>query len=308
MKLDPLQVFWALLRHVVVLLVIVAAIYFIFSFRIIILTNEIERTNVELAENLFSSPLTYDRAVFDADKIEEMISKANSDFHTNDEAPNIEPEARHCRLGYHAEIEDLKTEQSWAFGYVPDEGKDLEERFMSRMAYAAAVVVKGRERGYEDAHPARLTLTLRETWLSKIGCMVEEAYEFRETRTLEAPCIYEARGNIIDIGSGATSSTKFCVLEVGKADNAKHTCLRRPKTSIVGETEPAECRYFWKDIDVTGISHAEEKSEFVKKKLSVYPLKDKPTDAKETCKKLAKKDIEPAKGNDKVEAVILCVH
>lgn len=307
MKLDANWVFLAVLRYVPAIAVVVIALIFIFSFRIGLITNEMERTNIEIAENIFSSGLTYDRAVFDPEKLDTLISDARATLGTADKEPNIEPDniARHCRIGYKAEIEDLKDGRKWAFGYAPLDGKDAEEFMESRMTHDASIYVKGKDRGYEDAHPARLTLTLRETWLSRIGCMVEEAYEFRETRAITVPCIFESK-DVIDAGGIITTTGRAqCLLEIKKA-GAKQICISKPDKSVLGGRTPAECRYFPKDITIEDSFWVYEKGQ-ENKILTVYPLSFVPPGLAETCEALERKDAQPAKEGENVVAVILCL-
>ncbi|MBI4170130.1 MAG: hypothetical protein HY514_00405 [Candidatus Aenigmarchaeota archaeon] len=322
MKLDPNAVFLAILRYLPAIVTIVVAVVFIYSFRVVIITGEIERTNIETAENIFSSELTYDRAVFDAKEIENMIQKANTDFYGEakikqeglvEPEPNIEPEwiARHCRIAYRAEIEDLTTKKKWAFGYVPDYSEAYLE---SRLIYPSSILLQSEKgRGYEDVHAAQLTLTTRETWLSRIGCMIEEAYEFREPRITEVPCLYESRTGATDASGVARPGKALCLMEIRKSDaNGKHVCIHKPSFIYSGFNEVAECRYFPKNINLVDSSWFYDKDGSTKK-LTVYPVEEtvgqlNEKELREKCESLdIKYKATPPPEVKDVNSVILCI-
>ncbi len=317
MKLDPLQIFLAILRYIPAIVAIVVAIVFIFSFKIVVITNEMERTNIEMAENFFSSKLAFDRAVFDPDQLDKLIQDANALFGRTDKNPNIENEsiARHCSIAYYAEIEDLTdSSKKWEFGYAPAEGKDNEALLQSRSEYPTSLYIKSdKGRGYEDVHPARLTLTLRETWLSRIGCMVEEAHDFREIRTVQVPCIYEKLVEESIPGVGITLGKKACLLSVKRsAENGKHICLDKPGGTIrIFDTQQAECRYFPGEINLVDMVDAYDKEK--QKTLTAYPLKEEVqkdlnyNDYRELCDQLNKKQKQAAGTGDVVKSVVLCL-
>ncbi len=288
MDFDPLQLFMAILRYVPAIVVVVVAVAFVFSFKIVVVSDELERTNIQVAEALMaSSELTYDRAVFDKDKIDKMIRDANVKFYGEarinkdgnvEEEPNIEDEtiARHCRIAYRAEIEELKREnlkQPWkrTFGYAPA-AKDVPEPLEATASYDVAL--RESVQGAESTSPARLTVTVRDTWLSRLGCMIEEAYEFREPRTTAVPCLYESRTGATDASGVAKPGKVQCLVEIRKSDaNGKHICLHKPSYIYSGFNEVAECRYFPKSINLVDSSWLYNK-EGSTKKLTVYPLEE----------------------------------
>jgi hypothetical protein len=306
MKLDPNLVFLAILRYVPAIIIVVVAIVFIFSYRVVILTDTLERTNIETAENFFSSRLTYDRAVFDPAKLNTFITDANAKFQTSGNVPNIEPEdvARHCRIGYKVEIEDLVDNRKWAFGYVPSAGKENELHLESMQVYSASILADpGKGQGYEDVHAAKMTITMRETYLTEIGCMIEEAYEFKEPRGINIPCIYSG----YEGGTGDSSGTKICQLLIEKKDN--YICMGSGGLNH-HFPEDGECRYFYKPIDAYSPQFSYDYSNN-NKKLIAYPLDERLDNyfgyLQDKCKKLNdiyKTNQPPV---SKVESVILCL-
>jgi len=316
-KLDPMQVFLAILRYVPAIMAVVVAVIFIFSFKVVVQTGELDRTNVEIAENMMASPITDDRAVFDPDKLNAMIVDANKLFYgssyTNPDGtlkepqPNIENEsiARHCDIGYQAQITDLiDSTKTWTFGYAPYSGKNVQEPLQSTMSYDVALEVKSSQGGgYETVHPARLTLTVQRTWLTQITCAVEDAYEFKQNVTVNVPCLFQSTG--INFAGPSTTS---CLLDVEKPSaGAKHICLYMPTTQLQGTGKSiAECRYFPKDIELVPISKVTPAYSETKK-LVAYPLKTVPdaAQAQAECDSLPGPD--QASSNDDVKSVILCL-
>jgi hypothetical protein len=268
MKFDPAQLFFAMLRFVPAMIAVVVAIYFIFSFRTVVITDELQRTNVEIAEAFMSSSrLTFDRAVFDPDQLE--LIKALLAGQSQPEKKSYEPEfiARHCSIAYRAEFEDLKNGNKWSFGDVHDPVSDIGSTLESKMSYDVSIVVKSSKgSGFEDVHPARLTITTRKTLLSQVGCLAEEAFDFRENRSINVPCIFEIKRDV----PPPEKQEKKCLLMIKKDGN--YLCLYRPDIAS-SQPQLLECRYFPRDINIIG--PASEYKMVSKIKLNIYPVEDK---------------------------------
>ncbi|MBI5060837.1 MAG: hypothetical protein HZB67_00825 [Candidatus Aenigmarchaeota archaeon] len=106
------------------LVIFVAAMLFM-EFRVTIDTRHMDRFSTELAEAVFSSPLTVDRAVFDKEKLDEYNSYAHkridffeisSGYGDSKKVINVfaggeEPFVRQCYYGYHLTIEDSDAKE-----------------------------------------------------------------------------------------------------------------------------------------------------------------------------------------------------
>lgn len=293
MDFDPLQIFMAIIRYVIAIGVVVIAVVFIFSFKVNVATDEMERTGIQLAENIMKyDNITSQRAVFDEQKLDDFILNANRVFYPPDgmkngdlaeKEPNIEP-VRQCSIAYKAEIEDLVSKKKWGFGYTSGP-KDADEPDQSTGTYDVSVNAGGK------INPGRLTVIARRTWLSRIECLIEDAYEFKQNVSMQISCTYSQAGS--------------CLLKIKK--EGWHICLANPPSLLGGETQ--ECRYFTKQqINIVETDWAYPKKE--QKILTAYPLEEDEggigqSELQDVCKNL--KDGTRKIATGEVKSVVLCI-
>jgi hypothetical protein len=226
-----MKAFWYIIRifPVIALILLIIASLLVFSSSLQV--KEMDRLNVELAENLFGSKLTESRTIFDSEMLDQYIEK------------NTEPFVRYCEYGYRVTIRDLlfskKAECAdnfqceelcidmgvgqlsedtcrcvkgycmwytddkwntyvWEFGYGIGSYENIEGVGSYENVADIQVTdpsVKEYEVGirYPDGHvnPGLMTLTILDTWLTRITCAMENAYRYKEVQNVRIPCITE---------------------------------------------------------------------------------------------------------------------
>ena len=101
----------------VVIFVVVQAFL---GLRVNLETRDLERFAFELEENIFSSPLTVDRAVFNVEELKKFDSPDHKIFSDGNVVGAEEPYVRNCKYGYYISVKDLDIEDQpnqWEFGY-----------------------------------------------------------------------------------------------------------------------------------------------------------------------------------------------
>ena len=231
-----------------------------------VVTEDIKRASNSIAENLFSSELTKYRALFMRQALDAVKS-------------NVEP-VRHCSYAYSAVIEGLGTtmckesddcRDSWSFGYKPGYLEPIQRATRSFPAGIYLPDLQHTADFYETAEPARLTLTLYDTWSSRLSCLAETAYMTKKHASMEIPCIeipvdYERRAS--DILSGMQKITK-CGISLKRIDD--ELCVFTKGTYAEHFGEKLDCRYA-PGIPVSDFYFYSDKS-FKKKTITAVPVR-----------------------------------
>lgn len=101
MKFDPLKIFFFIIVIAVSIIFIMLIANAFFNFKADVKYEERERFNIELAENILTSELTYGKSVFSAkalNELEKAINAIDSKYH------NVEMPFKSCSYGYKIKI------------------------------------------------------------------------------------------------------------------------------------------------------------------------------------------------------------
>jgi hypothetical protein len=248
-EFDPLDIFVVIFIIILSIGMVILISSVFFSFKAEVKSDEMERLNIELAENVLASDLTYDKTVFDAKKLNELETSIDS---MDEKYHNIELPFKTCSYGYGIKIESAEQEcekentecgnfcrdicglsdeqinygenckcdkgflglkklfgdvecqckkpgkDEWldrfkfSFGYVPDE--DAESDFApskdfpkSNRYYPVAVANINDNRPenfYETIYPARMYITLYDSFLTRAECLVEKVNMLKDARDM----------------------------------------------------------------------------------------------------------------------------
>ena len=197
MEVDPLSILFTLIRISAVILLIIFFMSLWSLFGTETKTNDLERFNVELFENIATSQLTFGKYVFDPYKLDDVTFR--------DE--NFPSFVRDCKYKYKFEIEDLKTGDTWTFGERAATEMSILNVYKNTRVYYAGIVRKNAEKNapfYEDANTAKVTVTVSDTLTGRLSCAIEKAYKSKNTETVHvkecidtADCIVFKR-NVLD--------------------------------------------------------------------------------------------------------------
>lgn len=256
-------------KVVITLLTIFVLLTLFVNTRPVIETNSLARANAEIMENIYSSQIAAGRAVFNAKELDKL---------RDSEAEVV----RHCGYGYSLLVQ-TKDDQ-WLFGYRP---KVFTNAPYATQEYPAAVVKNG-------VVPAKASLTVYDSMLTRISCAIEKAYKLGDVQTTETPCSLTAtEGGKFSIKKKQQNSQQFMCVGVVFA------------TSLLFSKQPAqmpeesECRYL---PDVAFDDLSSECKNSAKAKLKAYPVKAGTKD----CKSLKENPGLLAKKGE-VNTVILCI-
>jgi hypothetical protein len=263
-------------------MVIIFLIYVFVLFRTNVEGNFMERTAYQLSENHYSSDATVYRTVFNKDFLEDL---------STDEELFV----RKCGIGHFTEISSLESNDTWSFGYSPSE-KVIITKF-SR-SFPASLFVQGKRdaKGYEDVELATLSLTLYDTYTTRLTCIVEKAFLSKEVQKMRLPCLFH----------GLILGRDKCQLEIIQ-QNSK-LCLRDPSA-----LESIDCRVskytFSTEINVLEYDAVQINDERLSEKiLKAYPIKAGFFGTSVLCNTLKSDTTAVAqKSDDEVRVVKLCL-
>lgn len=357
----------------IILIALIA--YAFFSFKTEVKSDEMERLNIELAENIMTSDLVYDKSIFDPKKLHDLENKINN---IDNKYHNIEMPFRSCKYGYYLKIESeelacienencenfcrdvcglneikydenckcskgifgwkkffgdndcqCKKNDKWIenyefeFGYVPD--KDIKKNSRKYPVAIANINNERPENYYESVYPAKMHLTIYDSWLSRISCAIERAYALNEVQEV----------NILGIGTNCLPKyysnyySNFKCISIKKSDrfdNSNHICTYMLKYigGNVNEYEIIECRY--SEIPVFLFFDAYDKNSKYAK-IIIYPIKKSVIDSQilydtpehpityvslqdmsvTNCGKIRDHPEYISKNNDEIGAIVLCL-
>ena len=273
---------YLVIQIVLITLFAVIVLYFFISSKPVLFIKHMESTALEISENLFSSPLTKEWAVFSFSQLNRYHGKID------------EPYARHCSIAYRLEIEsDIRK---WTLGFEPNRGVnpatggtpffgETHLGFLNEYTLSTASNVDGK--------PARISLTIYERSLTHITCLIENAYKMKSKQQIT--CKMPSKGYRTQLPNEMKEVTCRFILEKIGSD----MCIGHPDFSF--EESTIECRSL-PGINVASFAEKEEVDVITDMKLVAIPLKTfAPTD----CSSISD-DIIAGK-DDEVGIVVLCL-
>ena len=167
--LFTMQSLFTLIRVGLMMLLLIAFIWFFLAAVLEIRLKEVDRAAIEIANNMVQQPDGF--ALFN----EQVLDNYDTSIE--------EPYSRHCRFAYFAEIESEDDE--WSFGY---ESKihNLRITFITSKSEKESPIsiLVG-----DEVVPATLKLTVVDTWLTRASCLAEKADLSGEVQTMSLPCV-----------------------------------------------------------------------------------------------------------------------
>jgi hypothetical protein len=313
MKFDPMQIFFFLLRIIPVILVIVLIAYAFFSFKVELETKEMERLNVELAENILVSDMVVEKSIFNTKK----LIKIEND-------PNAQPKPQVCGYGYYLSIDGLEEKycekgddckyfcmnacglseneieykcEKGIFGLrklfggyecqckCPNKNNnDWFDKYSFYFGYKAGDTkiddvdinypVGIYEEGVRGLHqstvsPAKMTLTIYDSWLTRMACMAEKAYDLKEIQRM---VVYDFSN--FGFVKDCFVSAEYKCISARKFDEKLCIFGQKDMQTVLGEKE---CVY--SDIPVITFFTVYRYKGFNNATLIAYPIKKNALDS-----------------------------
>jgi hypothetical protein len=208
----PFRVIFALISIAAVAAVIVIFIWLFVNTVIKVHESVIDRAAIQLSNVLANSKLTISTAVFNQSML---------DYYNDPSRSMQEPFAKHCSYGYRLKIESLTNNNKWEFGYDPEASEILDT---ATVELPVSI--------YDDKDNvinAKMTLTLYDTWTTRIACLIDKAYNSGMIQKMGVPCL------------GSQSGFGGCAIGIGLSDGNK-ICLNFPYSDFYN------CRYWYEGI------------------------------------------------------------
>lgn len=239
------------------IILLVVLLVLIIGFRVEVATADMERTAVQIGELYLGYPaLTENRTVFSPDKLEEFIAKANQELGTADAMPNVEP-LRHCAFGSRIVVQDINDDKEWGFGYEPSTATLVADAPQINYEFDATIAARDAA-GRDTVRPAKLSVHLYNTMLTRATCAVEQAALFTRATDVRAPCLRRYFAG----GRGAfTTDCAFAIEQTGR-----QLCVK-----LSSGADALECRYLPADYDIIPVAWSWKPDE--QKRVVFYPLK-----------------------------------
>lgn len=336
-KLDPLTVFTFMIQMAAIMFFVIFVLSLFFSTKVAVRGEDMERFVLELADALASSELTAERSVYDAKKLTaaegadpnrntELYAR-NCEFGYTIEAESLAgktvcKEGSDCRAfcGSVCGLEDSELEMS-TFGTIDGncgcnieiadnnfcqckKNDEWQSWYAWEYGYKPTTSVKSIVSTFPaliDADSARLqaktTLAAHDSFLTRIACAAQKAYETRENVTLSLKGLDKWASSINRGPLGGLFDRDLVFRRT--EESGTHVCLYKKN----GETEePFDCRYMpgvpVELLDIKADDFLTEKIET----LVAYPLK-----AGTTCYEIKSSPDAIAGRGDNVETVLLCL-
>lgn len=191
--------------------IVIAFIILLFSIKPNIERHVLEKTALELADNIMGSKLTTAKAVFKKDELDNL--------------KDIESIARICEFGYKIEVEDLETGSKWTSGYEKRNVEALQDPITREFPVSIAS---------DGIHQAILTIRMEDTFLTRMTCLAERAYLSKEEQKM---VIKDSIGSQSGVGFKITYSRKPSL--VRKKSDSMYVCLPDSDNQVTDD-----CRYF----------------------------------------------------------------
>ena len=268
-----------------------------------------ERISSQLADSLGSSELTFAKGIFLSAKLDAAESDALA---ADPKSKNYElPSVRYCSFAYRLKVEDIDKKKEWEFGYIPNTPLLINRRSIEMPIAMLEETTIDKPAFYENVRPAKMTLDVYDTWLTRAGCLAEQAYETKTIREMSVPCIRP-------LNTDSDFAQQYqCGLPVRKSGGIipnDYACVFYKPTisSVTEEQKDINCRYLpGIPIIESYVTYTTEKDSHV---LRAYPLKQGfdtsliTMENKDACEKLKDElKVSIASESDSVGAVRLCV-
>lgn len=170
-------------------------VFFIVRFRPEINPNTMDRFSVSMAESLANSELVISRFVFD----EAQMKKYKDED---------EPFAN-CLYGYRFKLESMEEKKTFEFGFRPNR---LEKLDSDSKDLPVGLLSKGK------ILQSKLTLSVYDTWFTRLTCAIKTAYQTKKPQELGMPCstsIGKCGVSLRRKGNNPASAS-VCLFEKGK--------------------------------------------------------------------------------------------
>ena len=270
------EIFLVVLDFVVVGVVVFFLFLLLLSFKVNVTRADLQRTTIELAENLLSSPLTEGKFILD---------KAELDKFDNTIA---EPYVRHCNYAYHLDIDAKKKmngKDSWSFGYKTNQFAHANR--LEDFSFETPVSIKGTEGKGTVLVAGKMKITVYDTIVGRVDCMIENAFGTKEVQNMPLPC--------------NNDKSRFCDLAIDKA--AGKICFVTDYRKFGKSSDPdTECRMIDGKFAFSGIAYSFER-DGKKRSLNAVPVKSLPADIKE-CNQI--EHLKAGK-TDQIAGIALCI-
>jgi len=173
MSVAATDIFTLVVRIIVAISVIFVFVEIVYSFSVVVNTNEIDKVVVEISEDMMSSSydvdgktLTASRAVFDYTALKTLERKNKY----------IEP-VRNCKFGAYYEFHDLnKNEKIASFGYFPyskpPEGLSFGKE---KKAFYVGISIENPDKSSYIV-PGRMDITIYDDFVTRLTCEIEKAW------------------------------------------------------------------------------------------------------------------------------------
>ncbi len=307
--------------------VIIFIIIMFTNFRPVMKLNSMERLSIEMAENMGQHSLVADRMVFDKDKLDFYDGTINEPYvrqceygydakitlmeetqcQANSECNNFCSNA--CRISQ-ITADNCKCDKvcqcqknnawiknpEWLFGYdrhvAPYYGEESSS-YIER-TYPVSIRIPNPQKPfsyYDDAKPAVMVLSIYDTWLTRLSCMIETSHRLKKTQTIKIPCI-----------TFRSSLSRECSFPLAKK-TGNILCLYDMQSGVKSFTN--DCRYFETPFQDFYYYYSEEYKEKVF--LKSVPIKTQSLLPSYTqlCSSIPAAAI--AGESDAVETVALCI-
>ncbi len=307
--------------------VIIFIIILFTNFRPVLKLNSMERLSIEMAENMGQHGLATDRMVFDRNVLDVYDGTINEPYvrqceygydakitlleetpcQAASECNNFCSNA--CRISQ-ITADNCKCDKvcqckkgeawikspEWWFGYdrrvAPYYGEESSGHL--EKTYPVSISMPNPQKPfsyYDDVKTAEMKLTIYDTWLTRLSCMIETTHKLKKSQEIKIPCI-----------TFLSSTSKKCSFPLAKK-TGNILCLYESHGGVKSFTN--DCRYFETPFQDFYYSYAEEYKEKVY--LKSVPIKTQSLlpSFTQLCSDIPAAAI--AGESDAVETVALCI-
>ncbi len=272
-KPTPTDILLYVVTIVFAAFIVIALIILLFLIKPNVERHVLERTALELADNIMGSKLTIAKSVFKKDELDNL--------------KDIESIVRICEFGYKIKVKDLITGKEWESGYRRDKVDNLQDSMIREFPVAIATLNSNK------INQAKLTIEMEDTYLTRITCLAERAYLTKEDQKM---VIKDNIGSQSGVGFKITYSRKPSLIRK-KSDNM-YVCLLDSDNQ-----ETSDCRYFPYLVHKFSYREQQKNKGII---LHAIPLKSKfSEDSTNICDQIDPSVI--AEENDNIVEVALCI-
>lgn len=307
--------------------VIIFIIILFINFRPVLKLNSMERLSIEMSENIGQHSLAVDRMVFDKSMLdiydgtinepyvrqceygynakitllEEIPCKAGNECNNfcSSACGISRITADNCRCDKVCQCKKGETwikSPEWWFGYdrysAPYYGEESSSHI--ERSYPVSINMPNPQKPfsyYDDVKTAEMKLSIYDTWLTRLSCMIETSYRLKKTQTISIPCI-----------TFRSSLSRECSFPLAKK-TGNILCLYDRQNGVKGFT--SDCRYFETPFQDFYYSYSEEYKEKVFLKSVPIKAQSMLPSYTQICSDIPADAI--AGESDTVETVALCI-